>query len=872
MENLNTTARIQKVLKMGKKQDIGTIRKPDGSYTDSPEETLQVLLETHFPDKDEEEVIPQERLPTGNLDIEGMVNEQTVRAAFKSFKPYKAPGTDGIFPILIQKGMDVIVNKLVDIFRKSLREGKSPKRWLESKVVFIPKPGKLDYGDPKSLRPLSLTSFFFKGIERTIHWHILKTSLRNNKFHKNLYSYREGISTEDILHKLMHKVEKALEKKEMAMVLFLDISAAFSTANISGMIRNMQRKGIEPGIINWITDALINRQAIATLNGEVVMKMVNRGTPQGGVLSVNYWNANMDDLLERFQEGRSGNVNAFADDLMDIVIGIDESTMVRILQRDIRIMELWAGEHSLKFSPSKTKVMIFTNRRKVTNPPLYMAGKEIEYVKSFKYLGITLDSKLTFTNHIDNISKRAAMTMAQCRRMIAKNWGLKPHICKWLYTSLVRPIMTYSCFTWINSTNKSTHMKKLGKVQRQGCLATLNAMKTTPTAGMEVILGIRPIDIYLKELAISSYLRLNRNGNWTPIPGEVLGKNAHSNIILDIIKEIPEVRIPVDNLLNKDYVVSNFKTSIKTREEMTIQAGNIKLTPADPASVHVYTDGSKTNYGSGCAYILRGNRETRVKAQDYITLGRLSTVFQAEVFAIGEACRKMINMDLAGNNISFFVDSQAAILALDNYIIRTRSVAESKSALNILGSNNNITINWIPSHIGILGNEVADRLAKRGSYLTGEGPEPFLPAVSKSFVKDVIKKWGEKKHQKRWSTPSQDYKETKMLLPLIRNKAWKSIKRMNRRGAMYATQIFTGHASVQKHLFKMRLADSPGCRKCDHNRESIEHLLGSCPAHNTLRRDVLGDYTIPSGDMCRLKYNNIFRFFNRTGVLGTIEQ
>ena len=88
MENLNTTARIQKVLKMGRKQDIGTIRKPDGSYTDLPEETLQVLIETHFPDKDEEEVIPQERLPTGNLNIEGMVNEQTVRAAFKSFKPY----------------------------------------------------------------------------------------------------------------------------------------------------------------------------------------------------------------------------------------------------------------------------------------------------------------------------------------------------------------------------------------------------------------------------------------------------------------------------------------------------------------------------------------------------------------------------------------------------------------------------------------------------------------------------------------------------------------------------------------------------------------------------------------------------------------
>ena len=871
MESLSTTARIQKVLKMGRKQDIGTIRKPDGSYTDSPEETLKVLLDIHFPDKLEEEQIPQERLPLGNLDIEGIVNEQSVRAAFKSFKPYKAPGTDGIFPILIQKGMDVIVDLLVKIFRKSLREGKSPKRWLESKIVFIPKPGKLDYGDPKSLRPLSLTSFFFKGIERTIHWHILKTSLRYNKFHKNLYSYRESISTEDILHKLMHKVEKALEKKEMVIVLFADISAAFSTANISGMIRNMQRKGIEPGIINWITDALVNRQAIATLNGETVIKMVDRGTPQGGVLSVNYWNANMDDLLERFPAGESGDVNAFADDLMDMIGGIDEATMVRIIQNDIRIMERWANDHSLTFSASKTKVMLFTNRRKYRKLPLFMDGKEIEYVDSFKYLGITLDTKLTFTKHIENISKRAAMTMAQCRRMIAKNWGLKPHICKWVYTSLIRPIMSYSCFVWINSINKVTHIDRLQKVQRQGCLATLNAMKSTPTAGMEVILDIRPIDIHLQELAISSYIRLSRNGNWIPKPGEVLGHKAHSNIILSIVEEIPEVRMPIDNLLNKDYLVSNFKTTIKSREEVNLQAGNIKLTPEDQDSIHVFTDGSKTNFGSGCAYIFRGPRGTGVKAQDYLTLGRLSTVFQAEVFAIGEASRKMINMGLTGKVINFFVDSQAAILSLDSYIVKTKTVLDSKNSLNTLGAGNDIRISWIPSHIGILGNEVADKLAKRGSYLTGEGPEPFLPTVSKAHIKSLIRKWSEEKHQERWSRPSVDFKETKMLLPYIRNKAWKTIKGKGRRGAMYATQILTGHACVQKHLFKMNFADNPGCRKCDHKRESIEHLLGSCPAHNILRRDVLGDYTIPSGDMCRLNLNKIFRFFSRAGSLENSE-
>ena len=402
-----------------------------------------------------------------------------------------------------------------------------------------------------------------------------------------------------------------------------------------------------------------------------------------------------------------------------------------------------------------------------------------------------------------------------------------------------------------------THRNRLEKVQRQGCLATLNAMRSTPTAGMEVIMDIRPIDLHLKELAISSYLRLVNNGNWLPIPGEVLREEAHSNIILTIVDEIPEVRLPTDNLINKDYIVSMFNTIILSREEL--QDLDIRLTPVEPNTINCYTDGSKTNSGSGCAYILRGEG---VKAQDYITLGNICTVFQAEVFAIGEACRKMISLGISGKTINLYVDSQAAIRAVNNYLIFSKSVLGTKTVVNTLGRNNNINIFWIKSHSNYLGNEVADRLAKRGSYLTGEGPEPYLP-TSKSYIKKIIRKWGEKKHQQRWKKPSVDFKETKMMLPNIKNKAWKIIQKMNRKGAMYTTQILTGHGGVNKHLFKLRLADDPGCKKCGNKRESIEHILGSCPSHNLLRRDVLGDYTIPSGDMCHLDLNKVILFFNR---------
>ena len=52
MNSLTATAKLNKVMKMGKKHDLGTIKKDDGTYTNTPRETLELLLKTHFPNKE----------------------------------------------------------------------------------------------------------------------------------------------------------------------------------------------------------------------------------------------------------------------------------------------------------------------------------------------------------------------------------------------------------------------------------------------------------------------------------------------------------------------------------------------------------------------------------------------------------------------------------------------------------------------------------------------------------------------------------------------------------------------------------------------------------------------------------------------------
>lgn len=89
-----------------------------------------------------------------------------------SFDKYKSPGTDGIYPVMLQKSWQTVSSAVISIYKASLQLGYIPKRWQEVNVVFIPKPGKDDYTTPKSFRPISLTSVPLKGLECLIDKYI----------------------------------------------------------------------------------------------------------------------------------------------------------------------------------------------------------------------------------------------------------------------------------------------------------------------------------------------------------------------------------------------------------------------------------------------------------------------------------------------------------------------------------------------------------------------------------------------------------------------------------------------------------------------------------------------------------------------------
>jgi hypothetical protein len=91
------------------------------------------------------------------------------------------------------------------------------------KVVFVPKPGQNSYAEPKACRPISLSPFLLKVMEKLLEKHFRETCLTERPLRLNQHAYKSGRSRESVLRQFVLQIEKSLENQETAPGAFLDI-------------------------------------------------------------------------------------------------------------------------------------------------------------------------------------------------------------------------------------------------------------------------------------------------------------------------------------------------------------------------------------------------------------------------------------------------------------------------------------------------------------------------------------------------------------------------------------------------------------------------------------------------------------------------
>ena len=848
-------ALINSIIKGRCNRNLGLVTGPDGTSL-SPGNSVKELLETHFPkslphaEEREDDLIDLDTSKV-NPDDEAadFINEHKVREAIESFGNFKAAGPDDLKPCVLKNLSHRFIIRLTVLYKVSYLHGYTPTKWRHSKVIFIPKPGKDDYAAPRAWRPITLSSFVIKTMERVILWHVNDTALRINPLSRNQHAFRKGRSTESALSNMVEFIEEAIKDNSFALGVFLDIQGAFDNVKPEAIIQGMKAKGIDNSAVNWYEFYLRNRMVEVDHQGITAKRRLTVGTPQGGVFSPLAWNISFDPFLDLFEADNWVEVCGFADDGGLVTIGKNLSVMMSRMQRAVDKAMEWGDSAGLKFSPSKTVVVVFTRKTKFTLPtPLRMLGNEIPFSNEVKYLGITLDHRLTWIPHVTRKIRAAKGHLLQVVNAVGKLWGPQPRMAKWLYTGIVRPALTYGSLVWVKACTSNRVINELTRVNRLALLMLGNFRKGTPTAGLEVLSNTTPLPLYIQGLAIQAWVRtkeheyLHRRLLYTDEPS----KKGHRQICQDLIKQL-EIELPPNDFI-PDAAIGERKFTIDIN---SFTDG----TPGANADFEVFTDGSKLGGLAGSGFIIYGKDSTWSGS---FHLGADPTVFQAEVFAIKQAMNQLRAIAPKRSKIVIYSDSQANLLALNKRTVNSKVVQDAVESLNLLDNSNQITLRWVRAHVGHRGNEKADDLAKIGStdtnLLTDQSSDMSLK-VLKSTINDKIRqRW-----QVVWSNRS-DCRQTKIWFPRIDKKLSYNLIMRSRYEMSLLVQVLTGHNYWKRHQALIDNSDDSECRLCMEDDESSFHILAECPALAWLRQQTFGTHFWEQGNPPPWTLDQVVRF------------
>ena len=139
-----------------------------------------------------------------------------------------------------------------------------------------------------------------------------------------------------------------------------------------------------------------------------------------------------------------------------------------------------------------------------------MDGQEIPFSETVKYLGVTLDNKLTWKTHVDEKTTTCKKLMVMVNSNLRGMHAPKPKLSKWAYTGVVRPKLLYACMTWGNSINTVQQLKKLKTLDRLATRSTTTITRNTPQASIEIMIDLMPIELMIQKTGISAYIRLKK--------------------------------------------------------------------------------------------------------------------------------------------------------------------------------------------------------------------------------------------------------------------------------------------------------------------------------------------------------------------------
>jgi len=511
----------------------------------------------------------------------------------------------------------------------------------------------------------------------------------------------------------------------------------------------------------------------------------------------------------------------------------------------------WGRDHNSNFEISKVAVMhCQPNVRKPTNRPypvLWLRGKAIKEVESYKYLGVHVDGQLRWRIQENEAMAKATSYIMMFHRLTCMNLGIQPRLMQQLYISVAIPKMTYTLDVWFvplhkkegrrNNSGSVRALRSMGKIQRIAMQAITGGLWTSPNDLLDAHARVLPVNLMLERICHAAVVRIATLSKSHPLQSMVweYSKTMAKTCLSPLQKLVECFNIKPRRFetIKPDPLPPTYKrvfmvTIADSKEE------SIKWDAEDNSDVKIYTDGSgfEGNVGAAAALYRKGSEELEKILHFHLGSLKKHTTFEGEaVGSILAAWMLQGRPEVGQTKITSYTDSQAFIKATG---VRKSGpgqylVMEYLGLMETMGNNTDIpyptdttkfALNWVAAHEGVMGNEKVDEEAKRAVQGESSPPEELPPILHKRlpYSASAVKQEFAEVQKARWKEAWRDsprfarFQHIDPDFPF--NKFRKLSDRLSRSQASLLMQLRTGHILLNSYLFHIKKSATSHCESC----------------------------------------------------------
>lgn len=823
----------------------------NGTMTDDPKVIAETLAD-HFAEVSAERehkparAIPEKGVPKFEGGEEEVYNRpfsmEELNWAIQKSKGLSA-GVDEIgYPMIRHLPWQLKVN-LLQIYNGIWEEGRIPERWKTGIVVPIPKAGKnqLEVGNQ---RPITLVSCLGKTLERMVNRRLMTTLEEIGAIGQDQHGFRRGKGVDTYLAELEEEIGGWIRGKEHGELALLDLAKAYDTAEREPILQNLHRWGIRGRMGHYIEDFLRDRTFRVSIGGTLSeIRFMERGVPQGTILAVALFLVRMTEAKNYVPRGVT--IKLYADDILLMAHGRSEKVVRKRIQKAVTGIEAWTEHHGFELSTSKSCLIHICRRnRHIELSPVTTEAGPIQIVKHAKLLGVTLDGRFNFRQHISD-TKAAT----DCRNRILQVIG--GHRISGARGTLVRVqqaiVQSKMFYAWgLVSSATPAATQPLGPSHLAGIRSASGAFRTSPTKAVYAESGELPYRFKACLATLSKAVKLEACGaigNTHPLSKR--GRDGFEGLTGERIPKVAKKRRIGDRGWYADRPKVDWEMSAYVRAgdpATKVAAAFGVLREKYRNFIQIFTDGSKEKDFVGCA-IVGDNGPTAYR------LPKECSVFSAEAYAIWRALKGVPGDGSEAAVI--FTDSASAVEAVECGQSHHPWIQEIEAELERTGA----TLCWIPGHSGIVGNERADQAAKGAKDL--EATVVPIPA-------DDAIRWAKERLRLEWER--EWHNERELFLRKVKPNTLPGTDRENQEEQRAITRLRIGHTRLtHEGLFHSERAR---CEVC-HVPLTVEHILCTCRKFED-ERDGMANSVYGILHNSREAEERLLRYLRETGLIHQI--